>query len=307
MKIKLFITVIAIAVVAIILLAGGTNRNVAAVVNGSNIYVTDLPFFLDRSGSLRDAPINQAIYAKLLLLLAYELGIIQDPSIQEIWRRKEETNVNRRQQYDSGGIVFGLVSFDENTFFSHFMSNLYLEATRAMSDRYFNITEYQVREYHDNMQELEHFSNIYSVKLLEILCDSQNSIERVQQLLARGETLEAAAVTLGEIVRLTARDIETNIPINERARNSDMFNALSFLSPGEVSRMIETEYGLAFMRLDGVRLEDKPDIMLRRTRIRINLERQSMENFMEAYIRNASIVIYEDNIDRFIRRRELEQ
>jgi len=73
---------------------------------------------------LKNKALDYCIGAKVRQILALEQGLIADISYLSILRQRSEENPLRRKIADAGGIVYGPVEYDEDSYFQYIMNYL---------------------------------------------------------------------------------------------------------------------------------------------------------------------------------------
>lgn len=69
------------------------------------------------------------------LKLAYENGLVDSPSFEDLMDQRDEFNADRTKKYEKGEPVYGPVTYDEVSYFYYRFSNIHIMLTEIFVDK----------------------------------------------------------------------------------------------------------------------------------------------------------------------------
>lgn len=100
---------------------------------------------------LADAVEDKIICTKVLEIEAQKNGLCDEISYPEIEKARQKQNADRQERKAEGGVVYGVMSFEEEEYFSYFIENLNLQNERYLIKQgKLKTTEAEVREFYEN-------------------------------------------------------------------------------------------------------------------------------------------------------------
>lgn len=254
---------------------------------------------------------KDVLEAKAYQILAKEAGLMEDISYHAFLQEMEKENNQRKQAYDAGKIVYGLVEYDEVSYQSYRQSNLILDLQEELAKTKLEVSEEEIRNYYDNIEYHEEIPTIYTVDILtfpyeidpEHYEDSRNQAQAQCQLayekLCSGQNLDELQTQFSESL-LETKEYSTNVKPDQIQTQWQIYQLLPTLLEGDYSAPIEANGGFSILQMKSSRQELGKDYEDMDTRIRLKLQEEKFNQYFSEYQQTLSIEILSSELKEVI-------
>lgn len=176
-KIQKLIFIIFLSCIVIIIIAAAfiwkrNNNQIVAIVDNIPIEVLQWKAIMDEKRSdilvkypsglkqkeaqeeLKQASLEECIRRQTILQLAKREGLIEQINYQELLKKMEQENKERKQKKEKGGIIYGIEQYNPQIYFTYLFNNLIPELITTLKEKELKIEEEELLQYYRDHSEI---------------------------------------------------------------------------------------------------------------------------------------------------------
>ncbi len=241
---------------------------------------------------LKDLALNTCKKDKLLFILGKEYGLTDYVDFDDFLSSMEKENEQRKETVAEGGIVYGLVEYGREEYYTHVISNLKIRLRDILSKKQeepLYTTEEEVYTYFINHKE-EWAENATEYRVMEYFLPDREDPD-----VSIGKSF-TDQLYKGDGFEEVCKQFETAGTVKEHTFNGDSYAkdvrscyeirmAAEILEEGEISGWITVPEGKSIIKLSGKKTDEEKSYQEYKERIRQNLTEEKFVDYMERLYR----------------------
>lgn len=218
----------------------------------------------------KERALNKAVERKIIQILAYDEGLIEDISYSAFLESLRLENDRRRQYVEENKIIYGPKQYDERLYYLYQQSNMLIDLKELLKNNTFKPTEDELRFLYENLRE-DRYKELDEMKIERVsIVDNQSKgslnseVEETAKAIHRviqddvGFQVAIKPYIYEKDITVTQDDIVLNQHTIRHTYDSMplQFERILSLQVGEVSEIIREKGALHIIRVVGKKKGD---------------------------------------------------
>lgn len=119
---------------------------------------------------------EEAVFSKTEQVLAMEKGIVQDISYESCLKKMREENTYRETTVKNGGIIYGLPTYTEKTYYDYVQSNLRIQLKEKLAAEELKVEEAVLKQQYEALKDML-FHQGYEMDVMVVSEDKSENME----------------------------------------------------------------------------------------------------------------------------------
>ncbi|MFM9279892.1 peptidyl-prolyl cis-trans isomerase [Paenibacillus jiagnxiensis] len=251
---------------------------------------------------LQAKALEEIIRDKTVFILAKEEQLIDYVDYSDFLKAMEEENQNREKAAASGEIVYGLMNFSAEPYYSHVLSALKTALKTALSENEGDplyIERGEVEAYFQaNKADWAVKGTSYKLTKITIPVTQENKSAiqaEVNQLISYNAGFAEIRSKFSD-AQAVEEVIEEENASNQNTFNNELLMKLKVMTAGEMTAPMETRQGLMVYRLDEIVLDEQKALNEYRYQITQQLLDEKLDEYLDSYRKSLPIKVDEKKL-----------
>ncbi|MDP4098142.1 peptidyl-prolyl cis-trans isomerase [Paenibacillus sp. P96] len=251
---------------------------------------------------LQEKALAEIIRDKTIFILAQEAHLIDYVDFSDFLKAMEQENRNRKEAAASGEVVYGLMNFSAEPYYSHVLSSLRTALKTALSENESDplyIERGEVEAYFDaNKMDWAVKGTSYKLTRLTIPAAQENRTAvqaEVQRLLSHKADLTEIRSTFSDAQADEEVLAEESVSY-QNTFDYELLLKLKDMAAGEMTAPMETRQGLTVYRLDEIVFDEQKALNGYRYQMTQQLLDERLNEYLAGYRKSLEIEVYEEKL-----------